>query len=453
MLKKISLLLFSFFSFTIVLYAKPTPQISSEGAILIEPTTGKILYSKNANEKFFPASTTKILSTLILIEDINPADIIKKSTESIKNVPTDSSHIGLSAGDTYLAEDGFHAILMESDNFVAYDMAIKDAGTMANFITKMNNKARTLGAYHSNFVNPHGYHDPNHYTTPYDLSKIAIGAFSNKTFEKIAGTAEYVFKTGNTNKTFSLKHTAPLLDKTSKFYNPNITGAKTGFHDDAKRTLVAKAHYNNIDLIAVVMKTSTPNQFIDINNLFDYGSSNFSMLTDATGAKSIENHSYSPWAKPYVEYALSNKWITASTDNYSDPINKDEFISLLINAIPNQYATILNQYVKHPNAKVSRDLLPLTRGNVALILSQMVHDLNLNPVTYYASTNIPDIVDQSQVIKNAIYFTTRINLLGKPDMPFNPNEYLTYEQALSIAYNLEHIFKNSLPNIFIVTAQ
>ncbi|MHC1749157.1 MAG: D-alanyl-D-alanine carboxypeptidase family protein [Cellulosilyticaceae bacterium] len=448
MFKKFSLLFCSFFLFTIVLYAGPTPQISSEGAILIEPTTGKILYSKNANERFFPASTTKILSTLILIEDLNPQELITKSAQAIKDVPSDSSHIGLSQNDAYLAIDGFHAILMASDNFVAYDMAIKDAGTMSNFIGKMNAKAKALGATNSNFVNPHGYHDPNHYTTPYDLAKIAIGAFSNPNFAKVAGTHQYDFKTKNTNKNFSLTHTAPLLEQGSDLYNSHVIGAKTGFHDAAKRTLVAKAHYDNINLIAVVMRTSNPNQFIDINKLFDYGSTNFTTIKDSSGMLTLANHSYSSWAKYYVDYALSMNWIAPSVQNYSDPISKEDLIALLVNAVPSHYSGILNQQLNFPGTNVTKDSLPISRGDTALTLSQIIYTLNLKPFEYYAKTNIPDIQGKPANMQKAINFTASAKLFGDPVSSFSPDTYLTYEQALAITYNFEHIFRTSLPQVF-----
>ncbi|MEG0579604.1 MAG: D-alanyl-D-alanine carboxypeptidase, partial [Niameybacter sp.] len=125
---------------------------------------------------FYPASTTKLLTSLLLVEDMQEGATITKSQDSLINVPSDSSHIGLKVGDSYSYTDGLHAILMGSDNFVSYDMSIFNASSINAFADKMNAKAKSLGANASHFVNPHGYHDPNHYTTPYDLALITSAA-------------------------------------------------------------------------------------------------------------------------------------------------------------------------------------------------------------------------------------------------------------------------------------
>ena len=128
----------SYLSFSSGLFALPAPNLSSQGAVLIEPNTNTILYAKNANQKFYPASTTKVLTCLILIEEMPPYHLLTKSAESIKNVPSDSSHIGLVQGDEYDYLSGLYAILMGSDNFVSYDMATYNAGNIAEFANKMN---------------------------------------------------------------------------------------------------------------------------------------------------------------------------------------------------------------------------------------------------------------------------------------------------------------------------
>lgn len=120
--------------------AMPPPEIASEGGILMDARTGKILYEKNGLTTFYPASTTKILTSMILVESFVEEDILTKSVESIKNVPGDSSHIGLIQGERYSYEDGLHAILMGSDNFVAYDMARFNSATIQDFADKMNQK-------------------------------------------------------------------------------------------------------------------------------------------------------------------------------------------------------------------------------------------------------------------------------------------------------------------------
>ena len=122
--RKIIGLLTTFVLCTSSLMATPLPELMSDGAMLIEPTTNTIIYSKNGHQTFYPASTTKVLTSLLLVEDLQLNTMITKTKDAIQNVPSDSSHIGLLAGDTYTAFDGLHAIMMASDNFVSYDMCV-----------------------------------------------------------------------------------------------------------------------------------------------------------------------------------------------------------------------------------------------------------------------------------------------------------------------------------------
>lgn len=443
-------------TYTIILYlvfcigilALPMPNISAEGAILIEPKTNTILYSKNANEKFYPASTTKILTCLILIEEMPITQILTKSTDSIRNVPFDSSHIGLTVGDQYAYLDGLYAILMGSDNFVSYDMAEFNAGSQSAFVEKMNKKAESLGATSSHFVNPHGYHDPNHYTTPYDLAQIAIGAFNNPTLSKIAGTPKYNFSVINTGKTIPLEHTAALLDTTSTFYNPTVTAVKTGYHTPAGRTLVAKATYDDMELIGVILKADNPKQFSDMNALFNYGSENFKRLPMGESGFLIENISYSPWAKEAIDYALSNGWIARSTRNYMSTLTTNEFLTLLKSVLSPEDTPVLYAYdSSNPSATILANK-SITRQDAAYILYTLCNQLPLKSYYLYDNVNIPDLAHLPDYYQEAILFTSRTNLLGTPNSAFNPSGLLTYEQAINIAYKLDKFFSVAIPFAF-----
>lgn len=369
------------FTYTIS-FASPLPDISAEGALLMDAKTGTILYAKNINSMFYPASTTKVLTCLILAEENSPSDLITKSPESISNVPSDSSHIGLLRGDTYTGQDGLHGILMGSDNYISYDMAIANAGSIDAFAKKMNDKAHLLGTRNSHFVNPHGYHDSNHYTTPYDLALITRAAFSNTEVLAAAGASQYPFLVQNRNTTLPLTHTAALLSKTSPYYNSHVVAAKTGYHTPAGRTLVAKAVYDNIELIGVVMKTGATLRFEEMNKLFQYGSENFRLIGDEISGYRIENLTYSPQYKPYIDAALKEHLIFPSVDNYQSPISERTFINLLSKVLPTNYSPVwnltqtshigpytVNEPISGLKAKqlleeVSRDLLPLSRISI-----------------------------------------------------------------------------------------
>lgn len=278
----------SFTLFVTPIMAK-APEITAEGAILIEPKTNTILYTKNANQKLYPASMTKIMTALIIAEEMPCQSIITKSQDSITYVPSDSSSIGLQVGDSYTMLNGLHGLLLGSDNYIAHDLALAHSGSIAKFAQEMNTRAKSYGALHTHFTNPHGYHDPEHYTTPYDMAQIARVAFSNPLVLKIAGKVSAPFGCHNTHTILPLTNTSRLLKDETPYYNPHVVACKTGFHDDAQQTLVAKAVYDDLELIAVVMKTSTPNQYVDINRLFEYGAKNFSIQKSAHTYELVKN--------------------------------------------------------------------------------------------------------------------------------------------------------------------
>lgn len=431
MYRKSLCFIFSILLICNITLAATLPDISADGAILIETTTDTILYSKNSFETFYPASTTKILTSLAIAQDLPLDEIITKSQDSLDNVPSDSSQIGLNVGDSYTVLDGLHAVLMASDNFVCYDLAETDSGSIQNFAAKMNALALSFGATRTNFVNPHGYHDPLHYTTPFSLSQIALHAFSNPVVEKIAGTQSYNFKIANTGKTIPLKHTAALLDPDSTYYNEHVVAAKTGYHTPAGRTLVAKARYDNIELIAVVMRTDAPLQFEDINKLFKYGSENFTLSTNESTEPYIINNTYSSWAKPYIERALNEGWITHTTHNYTTPITMRTFLTLLRGATDCEANLFFDNHIQYNGDSIYRENLPATRGEIAQMVYDYLNQLDL--ILLPSEAIINDIDTVSPKMQEAIEFCVKAGLLStRDDNNFLPNASVTYEEALCL---------------------
>ncbi len=329
--KHISLFLLTSLVLSVSISATPTPHVTGDGAVLIEARTGQVLYAKNASYKFYPASTTKVLTTLLLAESFDAAATLTKTQESVNAVPSDSSHIGLLVGDTYRYDDGLHAIMMRSDNFVSHDMAVYASGSIAAFAELMNARARAIGAYDTHFVNPHGYHDPSHYTTPFDLAKITQEAFDNPLVEAISGTPTYnfAFSRDGSAHTLALSHTAPFFASGSPYYNAAIVAAKTGYHTPAGRTLVAKAEKGDMELIAVVMHATAPAYFEDINTLINYGLTNFDVTQNESGHYTLHNHSYSPQAASTIHYALEQGYYKEMAINYMDPISTNDVLTLL----------------------------------------------------------------------------------------------------------------------------
>ncbi|MDF2594397.1 MAG: D-alanyl-D-alanine carboxypeptidase [Clostridia bacterium] len=439
MYKKHICFLWTLLSLCFSINATPLPLIHADGAILLEPKTNTVLYAKNISQTFYPASTTKVLTSLILLEDMPIDTLITKTKTSVDEVPSDSSQIGISTGTQYTALEGLHAILLASDNYVSYDMAVKDAGSIEAFAAKMNQKAESLGAFSSHFMNPHGYHHPSHYTTPFDLSQIAKAAFNIPLFTQIAGVKSHTFMSTNPVTKIPISHTALLFDEKSSYYNPYVIGAKTGFHTPAKRTLIAKAKYDNIELIGVIMRTDNPLQFQDMNALLEYGHQNYSLIENTPLLPSLVNHSYSRWAKPYVDFAVDNNWLIDPVKNYTENITRREFVTLLKKALPNHYESLLNAFIQYDGPSIYKENLPADRKDMALISYRFLSELGFNSDNAPITSSASDIDKLSADYQQAITFNIRTGLMGENHAAFDPDSLVTYEQAISIAYRLHDI--------------
>ena len=177
----------------------PTPpEIESAAAVVMEASTGSILYNKSAYDAYYPASTTKLMTSLLAIEQCPLSDIVTCSRASVESIGRDSSHIGLVAGESLDMENALYAILLASANEVSYAVAEHIGGTMENFVSMMNQKAADLGCVNTHFVNPHGLDHEEHYSCPYDLTLIAKQAIEYTTFRRVSGT--YNHKIPATNK-------------------------------------------------------------------------------------------------------------------------------------------------------------------------------------------------------------------------------------------------------------
>ena len=240
---------------------EPPPPVGSRTAVLIDAVTGQVLFDKAAHQRMFPASTTKILTAIIALEKGNLAGTV---TVSEKAWGQEGSSAYLEVGEKQTLENMLYALILPSGNDAATAIAEHIAGSEEKFADLMNQKAREIGAKDSNFVTPHGLHNPNHYTTAYDLAIIAQYAMKNPVFARIAGTQKF---------------TLPGGAKPREFYNHNkllwrydgATGVKTGFTDEAGYTLVASSSRNGRSLIAVLMDGDKSGMYDDAARLLDYG--------------------------------------------------------------------------------------------------------------------------------------------------------------------------------------
>ena len=277
-----SLLINNFIFATPVTIQKDEPSIVAESAILIDAKTGNILFQKNADKKQYPASITKLMTSLLVIENLSPSDIISFSKDAIYGIERGSSHIGMDVGEQITVDQALHGLLLMSANEVANGLAEKVGGSIESFADLMTNRAKELGAKNTHFVNPHGLHNDNHYTTAYDMAMITRGIYNNKYFLQIM--KDVIYQIPPTNKTTEIRHLSQqhkLLNphRDSSLYRPDVIGGKTGYTDIAKNTLVTIARKGDVDLIAVVLKGESSSFYQDTSKLLDYGFNSYKSIT------------------------------------------------------------------------------------------------------------------------------------------------------------------------------
>lgn len=249
------------------------PVIQAMGGYLLDAETGKALYSKNGDTQYYPASITKLMTALLVLENSNLDDMVTFSQTATTNLESGSVSLGLTAGDQLTVRQSLYGLLLKSANEVANGLAEHVAGSVSSFADMMNQKAASLGCTNTHFANPHGLNNSSHYTTPHDMALIARAAFQNQQLLAINQTLQYEIpatkKAGA--RTINLGHKM-FYSNDSRYYE-GIIGGKTGYTSLAGNTLVTAAERNGVRLIAVVMK-SKGTQYTDTKALLDYGFAN-----------------------------------------------------------------------------------------------------------------------------------------------------------------------------------
>lgn len=314
-------------------YWPDAPETLSPGVILMEESTGTILYEKNSDEAHYPASITKIMTTLLALENGNLSDMVTFSDDAINN--TEGSGIARDYGEQMTLEQCLYGVMLESANECAYAVAEHVGGTVENFVDMMNAKAKELGCTNTHFANPHGLQDENHYTTAHDMALIAQAAYQNETFRIIIGTKMYTIPPTNKHaeETVLRNHHDMLCtyhNANRKYLYPYCVGGKTGYTVTANSTLVTYAEKDGMTLICVVMNTQSPNQFIDTVNLFDYAFDNFQVLnvaendTDYSAETTVDNGNLNNIA-PFVELDKDAVIVLPKTAEFSDTSSSVEY--------------------------------------------------------------------------------------------------------------------------------
>ncbi len=259
------------------------PGTYGEGAIVMEVGTGAILYAKNIDAHFYPASITKLLTALIAFENADLDDEVRVTEECIDFLEWDDARINLEVGNKLSLKNAMYALLLASANDAAYAIG-QSVGENAGhdydwFIKQMNKRCKELGGNNSHFVNTNGLHDDDHYTCARDMALIARELYKYPEVFPIMQTVDYTIPKSKTiDEHYFYQYHQMLLPANANYYEYAI-GGKTGYTDQALSTLVTMTDNDDMQLVSVVLKTHGVNVYPDTRNLFDYAYDNFKKVS------------------------------------------------------------------------------------------------------------------------------------------------------------------------------
>ena len=349
------------------------PKINARHALIFDRNSKIPIYGKKEKEKCKMASTTKIMTAIVVIENSQLDDIVKISQ---KSAGTGGSRLGLSKNDKISVKHLLYGLMLKSGNDAAVALAEYTGGNVENFALMMNKKAKILNLTQTNFVTPHGLDDENHYTTALDLAILSDYALSNNIFSKIVKTKSYTISINNHPKTIS--NTNELLGNFEGLY-----GIKTGFTNGANRCLITACKRDSLDFICVVLGCDTKkNRTQDSINLLNYAFNNYSLIN----VENLIYEKFDNWFESHTCSFFINKGKTQNIDLY---LEKSDFIFSNIaikNSIKNKIniEIIFNSYFDAP-VKMNTHI-----GNIILLIDNK---------RYYSV----DILSNSTIYKKSPY--------------------------------------------------
>ncbi len=266
--------------------AKP-PVVSADSVVLMDATTGKVLYEKNKNSAYPPASTTKIMTTLLILEKCNLDDLVTVSKNAER---ADGSKIYIFEGEIISVKELLYGLILASANDCAIALAEHVSGSTEEFAKLMNEKAKSLGCTSTNFVNPNGLYDINQKTSAYDLALIMQELTKHAEYKEISLTPSYIMAaTNKSTEKRPLWNGNKLMHKGDKYYYEGCEGGKTGYTVQSKHSYVATASRNGQKLIVALVHDSKKTFFADSRKLFDYGFDNFELSKYLSKDDSVSN--------------------------------------------------------------------------------------------------------------------------------------------------------------------
>lgn len=280
------------------------PEISAHAALLMDAKTGQILYHKNATDPLPPASTTKLMTALLTLENAHLTDTVVFTKYAINRLTPGSSHIGMKPDEHLSVRDALYGLLLPSANECAYALAEHVSGTISAFVKKMNQRAKELGCISTDFKNPSGLTAKGHVSSAYDLALILRALLKHPEFLKNSSTPAYVKKKDDLlPRDIPMGTTNAMLKKSSPFYDERVKGGKTGWTPEAGRCLITYSESGGRGLIVSILGDANDIQYKDTKALLDYGFSSFSSMNLGDFIASVNStdstsHSLSPLAIP-----------------------------------------------------------------------------------------------------------------------------------------------------------
>ena len=265
-------------------------EVKAKAAILLDMNTGRTIYEKNIDERVYPASLTKIMTCLLALENGNLSDTVTIGEGAFTGLDGDSSTAGLQVGEQLSLNDLLYCLMISSGNEAANAVAEHIAGSVADFVRMMNERAYQLGCTGTHFANPHGLHDEEHYTTVRDLVTITQAALKSENFKTITNTPRYTLPATNLQPEREIKTTNQLIDDSTSnsFYYKRAIGIKTGFTSHAGRCIISCAKGDGMYFLAVICGADTTvlesgdvqmENFPECIRLFNYGFDQFTYVT------------------------------------------------------------------------------------------------------------------------------------------------------------------------------
>lgn len=278
------------FSLSVGAYEIEGYDLTCDAAMLVNLDTDEVLYAKNHTQILYPASITKLMTALLMLDhihDLENTEITYTKEAYSRLAGTGSAAYGLRVGETMNAKDALASLLIASHGDVAYAIAECVGGTIDRFIEMMNEKAAELGLVNTRYVNPVGLHDDGHYSTAEEIVKLAKIAFENEKIREMASKASYKMSATNYQGTRTIYTTNPMLNPGSASYYPYTVCSKTGFTSQAGRCLVTIAEHDGYRYMALVLNSKTVNgvrkHVADNTNLYRWAFANFAYATVVDG--------------------------------------------------------------------------------------------------------------------------------------------------------------------------